>query len=67
MMKALDVKQMERIEGGGTACKISGSVLALGVLALGAGLLTGGVGFFVAGGIAAYTGTTAGIYCAISG
>ena len=63
-MKSLDLSQLEELHGAGV-CEAGGASAALGVLAIGAGIATGGVGFFVVGGLGLYFGTGIGLLCAM--
>lgn len=61
-MKALTNCELSAIRGAGV-CEVGGTALAIGILAVGAGIATGGIAFFVVGGLGAYVGAGAGALC----
>lgn len=69
-MKNLSIERMEKINASTgmpeEACYGAGYALALGAVAIGVGVATGGLGFLVAGGIGAYAGTSAGLLCVMN-
>jgi hypothetical protein len=69
-MKKLEIEQMEMIEGGisrqqaQVVCMGGGFSAFLGVVAVGVGIASGGIGFLVAGGLGLYFGGITSILCA---
>jgi hypothetical protein len=65
-MKVLNLKEMERIEGGRDKwCVSSGVAVGMGAALLIGGIATGGVALLVAGGLSSYFGAASGLVCAM--